>query len=924
MAIERAVNFPFRVQGLDGVRNAFRTVSQEGTKSFAEVEKGANGAAREMTAYTAQLKRAAAQAKVDFSGNQLLNKGSTAQVAANRKQFILARIEAEKQVIAKGFTDFGGDLAPVDAAAAGLTTRLGAASVAATGLGAVLVAAGALAVKSAQAFSEHEKALDQFNATLAITGNLSQASADDIQSAADQVQRVTLQNEKSALAAAATLAKVPGITKEALTAALDASARLADALGKDVTETAQQAGEVLTAIADRDMKGLVDALKDTNPELANLVIRLTEAGKTADAQRAYIDGLGKAAGDGPDGLTAATDKLSDSWTRFLQTLGRTSTAPIQSFFNTLSGWLDDLNRDIEKTGSLWKTLAALRSGLPIGGSAQADRTPRSPFASPVGLALNAFDSASAQAQRAQFRTYQTQYGSTGNGRKSGGGGSGKSAAQREAEQRAREAEQARQTADKVAQSNQDVIDSYARRAQEAQARLGLEGAALAAVERQQSIDTVVRQLSVEWVDKEVEARRLAAKGQFDEAAARADATRALEDQQAALRANAAAAYDADKAQEQFNERQRVAAQIYEETRTPLERLREEVEAAADALRAGDIDADTFNRRMEQVAEDMATLAERGKQAWRGFGDEMSRTFTDIIRNGGSATEILQQLIAPIADRLWEQNIELPIADAIDGLTGLNRERNVADARAQLPFAAAGVSSGLFGSSAVDAAPQIADLGQASLSAAEAIRLMGGAARGGTADLGAGTDGIVTLAMESDRTAQAMTQLVPQLAQFGGGLEQIIARFAGIGGGGGGGLLGTVLSLGSAAFGGGGLGSLAATAVPAGFNFSSAFSAGPGFAGGGSPPIGVPFWTGENGRERMLLLPGGGAHVMSEPQSRRFASEGGGATIVNQTISIPARADPRRTLNGIARATTGALGRANRRGLAVGPSFNADR
>ena len=83
-------------------------------------------------------------------------------------------------------------------------------------------------------------------------------------------------------------------------------------------------------------------------------------------------------------------------------------------------------------------------------------------------------------------------------------------------------------------------------------------------------------------------------------------------------------------------------------------------------------------------------------------------------------------------------------------------------------------------------------------------------------------------------------------------------------------------------------------------------------------MGRPFWVGENGRELMELTRGGNLRVDSNQQARRMASDGGGGVTINQTITVPERADPRRTASHFARQTQGAIGRAARKGLAMGP------
>jgi hypothetical protein len=173
--------------------------------------------------------------------------------------------------------------------------------------------------------------------------------------------------------------------------------------------------------------------------------------------------------------------------------------------------------------------------------------------------------------------------------------------------------------------------------------------------------------------------------------------------------------------------------------------------------------------------------------------------------------------------------------------------------------------------------------------------------------------IVDLTGETQRATQAMASLDPVASQLGGTFAQVIAGLAGGGGGGGlGGLLQLGLGLAGAAAGGGG-GSLGRL-VP---DVTANIAAHPELFANGTPgvPTGRWFEVGENGRELMRYWGGNRLEVMGEPRARRFVGNSP-PSVVHQTINIPERADPRRTMSTVNRGTQQALARATRKGIAA--------
>lgn len=901
---DRAINMALRVQGIGDVERDFKRAGDAGERSFSRVEKAANGAAQEISDYHARLKRVALDARAQAANLPDLNKGNALTAARARNSFVLDRVNAEKSRIRSGLPDLtlpgaadGTREANLFAAALeGVGGKAGIAGLALTALG------GAVAVSVAQ-FAAHEAALAKFNATLSFSGNASNATAREIQQMAEKVAEATLQTQESSLAAAAAIARVPGITLDVLTQATEASARFADAMGTDVQAEAEKTATVLSALAKNDLKALVNSLDDVSDATFNTVIQLAQAGKSAEAQQVYLKALADAAGDGPNGLTRKIDQMNDKWRSWAQTVGGFTVDTALAGMSLLERGLNGVRNYAELTNSsLLKLLFTLGSAQSASTAQDSARGSQFGTRDDVSRLLGtASPSAKAAAERQRVTngilSPVKPPRASGGGRGAGRGGGGASSADREGDRLKREAEQARTAADRVRESNDDVVETYRRRAQEASEMLGLEGLALEAVQRRHEIDATVRRLSTEAIEKEVAARRAeaAAAGKpFDEAAARAVATAALEKQTDALRQHAEAAYDDAEAQKDFLRQQERAAQIWEATRTPIERIKNEVSSLVDLLRGEVITPDVFDRRIRQLADDMVDAAGRVRNEWTGVGDEVAGSLKNIIFNGGGALDVLRELVGITAGRLFDANVGNPLADAIDGLTGNSRDKQVAAARAALPTAA-DVAAGSVSHLGVNADVAAAALGRI----------------GSTGDVGGLIGG---LGGEASTAANAMRTAASGAYDFSSAAARFVASIA-QGGGGGGGLLGTLLNVGLSAVSAGG-----SAKIGNGGGAIKALGKTPGFAGGGYPPIGVPFDVGENGRERMILIPGGGARVFSGDQTRRMANDNGSPTVIQNNIHIPAGADPRLTRDAVNRGTQVGLSRAAKKGLAAPARF----
>lgn len=91
--------------------------------------------------------------------------------------------------------------------------------------------------------------------------------------------------------------------------------------------------------------------------------------------------------------------------------------------------------------------------------------------------------------------------------------------------------------------------------------------------------------------------------------------------------------EADPALKEFNDLQAEAAQLFEETRTPLENLYTDYERLQELLESGAISFDTYKRAVIQSAEGFGELETKGKEATENlsvFADQAARNMQDAF------------------------------------------------------------------------------------------------------------------------------------------------------------------------------------------------------------------------------------------------------------------------------------------------------
>lgn len=944
---ERAINMPLRVTGIGEVERDFKRVGDAGSKNFAAIEKSANGAAKEVSEYTARLKRAAAEANRRMAGTPELFKGSAAQQRTNQRDFRLGFINAEKDRIRGGLPDltrgYGQATAAGNVFGVSLTRVAGLAAAAGT----AIYALGNFLVDSVGAFQEHEKALASFDARLALAGNRSNATGDEIKAMAAKVVEATLQTEKAALSAATTLAKVPGITREGLEAALDASSRLADSLGEDVSKTAEDTAKVLTALADKDMKALWTATDGLNDQLRVNVMRLAETGKTAEAQKVYIEGLAKAAGKGPGGLTSAVDQLDDSWSRFKRTVGEAIAPAAVAGLNAITGALDILMGKTDQAKTNWSGYLALLSN-PI----------TLPFTLPAMLR---------------------------GGTSSGGGAAGPVRIDLDAARKATADRDAQAAANAASRAQVKALDEkYGKAAKTAATPTRAAIGDMVALIKQLFPGATITSTtggkhdkgSDHYAGRAIDFVPGGGMGQYSTAQVEAmlkgagvDIRRNANGTQQLFGPGRSASKPGD-----HNDHFHVAfdgSPSPERAAAAAERQREEAvrrQRAFEQETAG-LDAEILRQRMAQVG-DGAQLAQLVQQQLKVEADKYAAGLDAKVQLGDLTQAQADELkfkkaiaLAMEGQALTAQEqtrqIQEAFADQVaandnqrDLLTAQESLATTADERRKLALALLKLDQDEERArlKTVIAAGRLADATEEQVKAAERAqrRLEGlpaiedaqrqGVERQNQSSLGkfiddtdpkqikdkadelvydelmsvrSGVKSALSRALGTDDPLiTGLLEILLDQILFRP-LAQILQNAQSSGGGGLGGLVGGLLG----AIGGGISGSTVASLTG---SASSAIAANPGLFASGTPslPTGRPFEVGENGRERMLYHGNGRLEVISGPRSHREAANGNGGLTIIQNNTIPARVDPRRTQSGIHRANMRSLATASRKGLAA--------
>lgn len=182
-------------------------------------------------------------------------------------------------------------------------------------------------VKGIAAFKEAEQSANKLATALKATEFAAGVTAREISALATELQKTTLFSDEQAQDAASSLIYFGNITGETLERAIRLSLDFAQAFGTDVSTAAQQVGKALQDPAD-GMGRLQNKVGDLTTEQKELIKQFLEANNVAAAQNVILDKLsgtigGQAEGQN-QGLTGATNALSDEWGDLLEEIGKTA------------------------------------------------------------------------------------------------------------------------------------------------------------------------------------------------------------------------------------------------------------------------------------------------------------------------------------------------------------------------------------------------------------------------------------------------------------------------------------------------------------------------------------------------------------------------------------------------------------------------
>lgn len=117
--------------------------------------------------------------------------------------------------------------------------------------------------------------------------------------------------------------------------------------------------------------------------------------------------------------------------------------------------------------------------------------------------------------------------------------------------------------------------------------------------------------------------------------------------------------------------------VFEETRTPAEKLNSELGRLNDLLNQGAIDWDTYSRAVFKAQEDFDEVGKKGKdtmsdlkQAVEGWGRQATDTFVDFAFTGkASFKDMVNGILQDIARMLVQKTIMAPLMSSIGGMFG---------------------------------------------------------------------------------------------------------------------------------------------------------------------------------------------------------------------------------------------------------------
>lgn len=212
-----------------------------------------------------------------------------------------------------------------------------------------LVAAGAAAfglafTKGLQEAEAFGKSVRQLDGVLEATGNKTGYLRDQLIAFAEEAEGRLAIPAEDIMKTQAALATFDGVAGPIFQRTIEAAADMSAVFGGDLQTNSEKLGTVLQNLAEGNVEGLGRGFKFLGTETLDLVSKLAETGKTAQAQEkllteleARLGGQGEAAAGG---LTGATFRLKDAWGDLLRTFGEGRSGEIAI------GWIDELSQKI--------------------------------------------------------------------------------------------------------------------------------------------------------------------------------------------------------------------------------------------------------------------------------------------------------------------------------------------------------------------------------------------------------------------------------------------------------------------------------------------------------------------------------------------------------------------------------------------------
>ena len=155
---------------------------------------------------------------------------------------------------------------------------------------------------------------------------------------------------------------------------------------------------------------------------------------------------------------------------------------------------------------------------------------------------------------------------------------------------------------------------------------------------------------------------------------RAQLTAADREMDVAIKQNTKLTEDATRAKEKLAD---AGKRLFDETRTPAEKLNIELANLNDLLAKGAIDWDTYSRAVFKAQDDFDEVGKKGKdtmsdlkQALEGWGRQATDTFVDFAFTGKSSfKDLVNSILQDIARMMIQKTIMAPLMSSLGGMFG---------------------------------------------------------------------------------------------------------------------------------------------------------------------------------------------------------------------------------------------------------------